>query len=154
MKRRFPEYPMVGVGALIFRDQQVLLVRRGKEPAYGKWSLPGGLVEVGESLEQAVRREVREEVGLTVRVVDLVAALDRVIRIGQERVEYHYVLLDFWCRSESGQPVAGSDAMGCSFIPIEDLESYSMTEGTAEVIRRVWDRAHERPVHPVYMIDR
>lgn len=144
---------MVGVGALIFRDRQVLLVQRGRQPAYGKWSLPGGLVEVGESLARAVRREVREEVGLNVRVVDLVAALDRVIRIGEEQVEYHYVLLDFLCRSESGEPVAGDDALNCAFIPIEDLEKYSMTEGTAEVIRRVLASSPKRSTHCVYMAD-
>lgn len=137
MERRYPQRPLVGVGAIVFRKGlEVLLVQRGRAPSYGKWSIPGGLVKLGESLRDAVLREVHEETGLTVTVVDLVAALDRVIFDGDGKVEYHYVLLDFLCESESGSPVAGSDALGCRFVPLDQLCEFDLTQGTEEVIRR------------------
>ena len=149
MKRTYPDRPMVGVAAVIFRNDRVLLVQRGREPAYGKWSLPGGLVEVGESLAVAVSREVREEVGLEVDVKDLVAALDRVILDGAGEIEYHYILLDFICESSAGEPRPASDALDCAFVSLDDLHNYSLTRGTEEVIRRAF--AQSRDVcHSVY----
>lgn len=141
MNRRYPECPLVGVGAVVFRGDRVLLVRRGAEPAYGKWSLPGGLVELGESLEEAVCREVAEESGLEVKIVDLVAALDRVIPDASGTVEYHYILLDFLCEAKEGEPLAASDALDCRFVPLHELSGYSLTAGAQEVIRRALDRA-------------
>lgn len=141
MNRRYPERPYAGVGAIIFRGTEVLLVKRGRPPALGKWSIPGGLVELGESLEASVRREVREEVGLEVRVVDLVAALDRVILDPEGRIEYHYILLDFLCEVAGGELNAGTDADECRFVPIDELGRCEMTRGTEEVIRRAFKRA-------------
>lgn len=102
MNRRYPDAPLVGVGAIIFRADQVLLIQRGREPSLGRWSVPGGLVEVGESLLDAVKREVMEEVNLEVDVKDVVAVLDRVIKDEGGRVEYHYILVDFLCESVEG----------------------------------------------------
>ncbi len=141
--------PMVGVGAIIFREDRVLLVQRGRPPAYGKWSVPGGLVELGESLEKAVHREVLEEVGLNVRVRDLLAVLDRVILDRHGRIEYHYVLLDFLCFSDHGVPRSASDALACEFVPINLLSQYEMTDGTVEVIQRAYRRM-EGGDFPVY----
>ncbi len=141
MNRRYPQRPYAGVGAIIFRGEEVLLVKRGRPPALGKWSIPGGLVELGESLEASVRREVLEEVGLEVRVIDLVAALDRVIFDENGRLEYHYILLDFLCEISGGNPIAASDADECRFVPIEDLLDYDMTRGTEEVIKRAYQKA-------------
>lgn len=149
MNRRYPEMPLAGVGAIIFRGDAVLLVKRGNPPSSGKWSIPGGLVELGESLDAAVRREVREEVGLEVKVVDLVAALDRVIYDGSSRIEYHYVLLDFLCESIHGDPVAATDAAECMFIPLKDLASCDLTRGTELVVRRAFEKAGEKGI-PVY----
>lgn len=144
MNRRYPEMPMAGVGAIIFRGDTVLLVKRGNPPSAGKWSIPGGLVELGESLETAVRREVREEVGLDVKVIDLVAALDRVIYDSNSRIEYHYILLDFLCESVLGDPVAATDADESAFVPLEELPLYDLTRGTELVIKRAYQKAMEK----------
>jgi 8-oxo-dGTP diphosphatase len=149
MSRRYPKWPMVGVGAIIFRGDHVLLVQRGKEPSYGKWSVPGGLVEVGESLREAVMREVQEEVGLTVTVCDLVVALDRVIRDQAGRIEYHYILLDFLCECNGGEPSPDSDALDCRFVPIASLGQYAMTRGTEGAIQRAHAQAQGKP-KPTY----
>ena len=149
MNRRYPERPYAGVGAIIFRGTEVLLVKRGRPPALGKWSIPGGLVELGESLEAAVRREVVEEVGLEVKVIDLVAALDRVIFDQDGRIEYHYILLDFLCEVLGGHLNAGTDADECRFVPIKNLCRLDMTHGTEEVIERASKKAAHLDV-PVY----
>ncbi len=149
MNRRYPEYPLVGVGAIIFREDKVLLVQRGKEPAYGKWSIPGGLVELGESLETAVRREVAEEVNLDVRVKNLVAALDRVMPDSAGKIEYHYILLDFICESGDEEPAPASDVMDCVFASLNDLSRFNMTTGTEKVIRRAFAQSKES-AFPVY----
>jgi len=101
MQREYPEVPLVGVGAVVVKDGRVLLVQRGREPLKGHWSLPGGMLELGEALTAGVVREVREETGLTVEVVELVELLDRIHREG-ERVRYHYVIADYLCRLVEG----------------------------------------------------
>ena len=150
MNRRYPERPLAGVAAIVFRGSEVLLIKRGRAPALGKWSVPGGLVELGESLEAAVRREVMEEVGLEVKAIDLVAALDRVIFDRNGRVEYHYILLDFLCEVVGGRLNAGTDADECRFVAMEDLGLYDMTRGTEEVIKRAFEKAKSLGI-PVYI---
>jgi 8-oxo-dGTP diphosphatase len=149
MDRRYPDRPLVGVGGIVFRGERVLLVRRGSAPAMGKWSVPGGLVELGESLEDAVRREVEEEAGIRVSVQDLVAALDRVILDDQRNIEYHYVLLDFLCEPAEGEPSPSTDVTECAFVPLSALSDYILTEGTQEVIRRAFMKSHGKD-YPVY----
>ncbi|MCU0587220.1 MAG: NUDIX hydrolase [Syntrophobacteraceae bacterium] len=149
MDRRYPRHPMVGVGAIVFRADRVLLIQRGREPALGKWSIPGGLVELGETLEEAVIREVWEETGLHVRVADLVAALDRVIRDEDHGIPYHYVLLDFLCHCGPGEPRAGSDVTACRFVPLDALPAHDLTEGTEKVLLRAFS-LKEAPLRPVY----
>jgi ADP-ribose pyrophosphatase YjhB (NUDIX family) len=109
MQREFPEVPLVGVGAILVHEGRLLLIRRGSEPMKGRWSIPGGLVELGEELTTAVRRECLEETGLTVEPVALVELLDR-IHHHETRVRYHYVIADYLCRLTAGEPRAGSDA--------------------------------------------
>ena len=109
MEREFPDAPRMAVGAVVVDQGRVLLVRRGGEPARGQWSLPGGVVELGESLADGLAREVREETGLTVELVELVELLDRIHREG-ERVRYHYVIADYLCRVVGGEMKAASDA--------------------------------------------
>lgn len=149
MNRRYPQKPLVGVGAIIFRDDTVLLIQRGREPSYGKWSIPGGAVELGETLREAVFREVSEEVGLEVRVKDLVVALDRVILDRNGGIEYHYVLLDFLCEWIEGEPFPASDVLNCAFVQLDELSRYRLTDGTEQVIRRAFSQRNESPF-PVY----
>lgn len=149
MKRRYPERPYAGVGAIIFRGTEVLLVKRGRPPALGQWSIPGGLVELGESLDTSVRREVLEEVGLEVKVIDLVAAFDHVVFDQDGRIEYHYILLDFLCEILDGHPKAGTDADEFRFVPIGELCRHDMAPGTEEIIHRAFEKAGNLGV-PVY----
>jgi len=145
MNRRYPERPLVGVGAIILRDNDVLLIQRGTEPSAGKWSVPGGLVELGESLQEAIVREVKEEVGLEVQVRDLVVALDRVILDQAGRIEYHYILLDFLCEYNAGEPSPASDVSACAFVPIQSLSQYDLTRGTERAILRVYAQKQGMP---------
>jgi mutator protein MutT len=139
MRRDYPDQPIVGVGAVIFEDDQVILVRRGTPPSYGAWSLPGGAVEVGETLERAVIREVAEELALEVEVEEVVAVLERVFLDTAEKVQYHYVLVDFLCRAIGGSLRASGDALACHRVPLASLEGYPLSRETREVIQRACD---------------
>jgi len=134
--RRYPERPIVGVGAVIVNDDRVVLVKRAHEPLKGEWSLPGGSVEVGETLAQAVAREVREETGLVVRVGRLIEVLDRVHRGKDDRVEYHFVLLDYKCTVVSGTLAHGSDASDACWARRDDLARYGLSEAAMRVIAK------------------
>ena len=143
MQREFPETPLLGVGAVIVDRGRVLLVQRGTEPARGQWSLPGGLVEIGESLSNAVAREVREETGLNVEPVELIELLDRIYREG-ERVRYHYVIADYLCRVKGGELSAGSDAAQVRWVERSEWNSHSalaLDPITVRVIEAGWQRA-------------
>lgn len=129
--------PLLGVGALIFRRNRVLLVERGKEPLKGYWSLPGGLVETGERLEDAIRREVLEETGLVVKPKYLAEVFERIMHDADSRVEYHYVLADYVCQIVSGEPVASDDASRVDWFRVDRLDELLLTEGTREVIKKV-----------------
>jgi len=136
IKRKYPDHPIIGVGGIVFHDDQILLVQRGKEPSLGQWSIPGGVVRTGETLREAVVREVREETHLEVEVLVLAKVLERIFRDPDGRVAYHYVLVDFLCRHKSGTLKADSDAQDARFIPLQELSSYPMTPVTLEVIHR------------------
>lgn len=126
------------MGALIFRRGRVLLVERGREPLKGCWSLPGGVLETGETLEDGIRREVREETGLEVKVSRLFEVFERIMPDAQDRSEYHYVLLDYLCRPRGGTLVAGDDVSRVEWVAEGDLGKYRITEGTEAVIRRAF----------------
>jgi 8-oxo-dGTP diphosphatase len=136
MNRHYPDRPLVGVGAVIFRGEEVLLVRRGQEPAKGSWSLPGGVVEVGESLEAAIVREVEEETGLVIRVLGITAVLERIYRDDVDKVPYHYVLIDFACEYVSGEVEPASDVTAARFVSLENLPELPLPAFTAKVIER------------------
>ena len=143
MQREFPEAPLVGVGAVVVDEGRVLLVRRGTEPLRGQWSLPGGLLELGESLTNGVVREVREETGLIVEPVELIELLDRIHREG-ERVRYHYVIADYLCRVAGGALKAASDADAARWVERAEWNSHSalrLDPVTVRVIEIGWQRA-------------
>lgn len=134
--REYPSAPLVGVGTIVVDGVRVLLVQRGRPPGLGKWSIPGGLVDVGEPVEAAACREVKEESGLTVRLHGLVGYVDRIVRDSLGRVQYHYVLLDFLATPESGTACAGSDAGAIRWTTLEELPTLDTTEGLESMIRR------------------
>ena len=140
LQREFPQAPLVGVGALIVNDGRVLLVRRGSEPLKGHWTLPGGMLEVGETLAEGVAREVREETGLEVEPLELVEILDRIHREG-ERVRYHYVIADYLCRVTGGELCAASDADAARWVERAEWNSHSaliLDLLTVRVIEKGW----------------
>jgi 8-oxo-dGTP diphosphatase len=131
-----PSHPVVGVGAVVIDGGRVLLVKRGKEPLRGRWLIPGGTVELGESLTDAIVREVREETGLTVRPGEVVLVFDRIDRDGED-IRYHYVIVDYVCELVGGDLEAGSDADDALFVPISDLPQYGVPPVALELILRV-----------------
>jgi 8-oxo-dGTP diphosphatase len=139
VRREYPEAPIVGVGAVVIDGTKVLLVRRGNEPLKGEWSLPGGALEVGESLQQGVVREVLEETGVTVAPAGVVEILDRIVRDGESgRVRYHYVLIDFVCRVIGGSPLVGSDADEVQWVDRGVLDEYRVAPVTVQVIEKAF----------------
>jgi 8-oxo-dGTP diphosphatase len=135
--REYPDAPRVGVGAIVIHEGRVLLVRRGRAPALGLWSVPGGLVELGETTLDAARREVEEETGLDVRIAGLVGVLDRVTRDADGRVRYHWVLVDYLAYPQSNDTItAGSDAAEVRWVTIDEVERLPITEGLADMIKR------------------
>ena len=126
------------MGALIFEGDSILLVERAGEPLKGYWSLPGGLVETGELIEDAVRREVREETGLLVELLSRFDIFERIMRDAEGRAEYHYVLVDYICRVVGGAPRAGDDVSRLEWVKRPELRNYRLTEGTLEAIERAF----------------
>jgi ADP-ribose pyrophosphatase YjhB (NUDIX family) len=126
------------VGALIFEHGRILLVERGKEPLKGFWSIPGGIVETGEKLEEGIRREVLEETGLEVEPYSMFEIFERIIPDREGKPEYHYVLIDYLCRRLSGEPAAASDVSRVAWVSEPELRGYPITEGTLGVIERAF----------------
>ena len=136
MKREFPEFPLVGVGAIIIEDARLLLVKRAHPPLQAEWSIPGGVLEVGELMRQAAVREAREETGLTVEPGELLGVYDRIVRDADQRVQYHYVLIDFLCRRVAGDLAAASDAAEVRWFGQEELAALNLAEDTLDVIEK------------------
>lgn len=154
--RRYPPVPLVGVAAVVFDDAgRALLVQRGQPPRRGQWGLPGGLLELGERLEAGVRREVREECGIDIDVIELVAAFEPIQCDDDGRVEYHYVVLDYWARHVSGEAVAADDAAAVAWVTQDGLDAFNLSADTAGVVhaaftrRRRWlEQAHSSDAVP------
>jgi ADP-ribose pyrophosphatase YjhB (NUDIX family) len=143
MPREYPERPLVGVGGVVIHRHRALLIRRGTEPLKGEWSIPGGLVELGEELTAAVRRELREETGLDVEPLECMAVFDRILREG-ERVKYHYVIADYLCRREGGRLRPASDVVDARWVRRADLPQYHLTELAATLIEQAFERTEKR----------
>lgn len=134
--RRYPARPLLGVGAVVFRGNEVLLIERGKEPLKGWWTLPGGMVEVGEKLEAAVMREVMEETGLSVKPKGVAAIFERIMPDEEGRMEYHYVIIDYLCELEGGTLLAASDVAAAEWVKVDELDRWKMAPGTPPVITK------------------
>jgi ADP-ribose pyrophosphatase YjhB (NUDIX family) len=139
----------VGVGAVVFQGESVLLVRRGQEPARDSWSLPGGLVELGETLEAAIQRELAEETGISVTILGIAAVLERIFPDPEGRIAYHYVLVDYLCDYVAGELTAGSDITAARFVPLNDLPDFDLPQFTADVIRRAWEQKGQGAALPL-----
>jgi ADP-ribose pyrophosphatase YjhB (NUDIX family) len=134
VRREFPEVPLVGVGAVIIEDARVVLVKRLHPPLQDEWSIPGGVLEVGELVREAAIREAREETGLIVEPGELLGVYDRVLHDLEQRVQYHYVLIDFLCRRVAGDLAAASDAAEVRWFTREELPGLKLAKDTVEVI--------------------
>ena len=141
MKREYPDSPLVGVGAVIIEDGRVLLVKRGHPPLAGEWSIPGGVLELGETLREAALREAREETCLTVETADLLGVYDRVLRDDDGHTIYHFVLVDFLCRRIGGEAHAADDADEVRWFTPAEARGLPLAEDTAEVIRLGFEKA-------------
>ena len=136
MKREYPERPLVGVGAVIVEGERVVLVRWGAEPLAGKWSIPGGLLEVGETMRAGAVREAREETGLQVEAGEVLEVLDRILPDANGRARFHYVLIDFLCRRAGGELRAGGDAAEARWVSEFELKGLGVAEPAVQVIRK------------------
>lgn len=144
MKREYPEAPLVGVGAIIIEENRVALVKRGHAPLEGKWSIPGGVLEVGETLRKAVVREALEETGLAIEPRDLLGVFERVVPDEQGRMKYHYVLIDFLCRRVAGNLRAGDDASEARWFRRDELTKLELPRETEEVILKGFEKGELR----------
>jgi mutator protein MutT len=138
--RRYPDRPIVAVGAIVAENGRVLMARRGKEPSYGFWSVPGGAVHLGEDLKAAARREIKEELGIEVELTDVIEIMERVTRDAGGRIQYHYVVIDYLARHVGGEPTPSPEALEVRWIAPEDFPKYEMTRGTADIILRMLEK--------------
>jgi ADP-ribose pyrophosphatase YjhB (NUDIX family) len=136
VRREYPDCARVGVGAVVLDGERVLLVKRGGPTLPGKWSIPGGMVELGETTAEAARREVAEECGLEVELVDVCGVLDRVIRDPDGRVRYHWVLVDYLAVARGGTLCAGDDAADARWVAVDEVAQYDTTDGLMDMIKR------------------
>jgi ADP-ribose pyrophosphatase YjhB (NUDIX family) len=141
MQREYPEQPLVGVGVVIIENSRVVLVKRAHAPLQGRWSIPGGVLEVGELVRDAAVREACEETGLIVEPGELLGVFDRVLRDPGGRVQYHYVLVDFLCRRVRGELAAAGDASAARWFTRDELPALNLAEDTLEVIHKGFARA-------------
>ena len=156
-RREYPEQPMIGVGGVVVEEARALLIRRGSAPLKGEWSIPGGLLEVGETLEQGVERELAEETGLEVRVIELIEVFERIFPAppaadgkpgDPSKPQYHFVILDYLCEIRGGSLCAGSDAQESAWAREEELAKFNLTVAVTRVLRKAFARTRERIAAP------
>jgi 8-oxo-dGTP diphosphatase len=137
-KREYPDAPVVGVGGVVIRDGRALLIRRGSAPLIGQWSIPGGSLDLGETIPEGIRRELKEETGIDVRVVELIEVFERIFRDDAGKIQYHFVIVDYLCEYIAGEAQAASDVTDAAWVREDELERYSLTETATRVIRRAF----------------
>jgi len=136
-RRLYPEKPMVGVGVLIRDGDLYLLIKRAAEPDAGLWSIPGGLVEVGERAKEAAVREAKEETGLDVEIEDVLGVVDKIVRDGDSRVKFHFVIVDYVASLKGGSLTASSDALDARWVRAEEFPAYELSTTLVELLKRV-----------------
>lgn len=134
MKREYPQIPMIGVGGVIIKDKQVLLIKRKNPPRAGEWSIPGGLQQLGETVFQALVREVAEETGLKVKPKEILDVIDMINKDQDGRIRYHYTLIDIWAEWEEGLPNPQDDALEAAFFPLEQISQLGLWSETLRII--------------------
>jgi 8-oxo-dGTP diphosphatase len=151
MAREYPERPVVGIGGVVIEDGRALLIRRGSEPLRGHWSIPGGTLEIGETLQQGVARELQEETALEVRVLDVIEVFDRIFpaealdpAIPGRGPRFHYVIVDYLCERISGEARAGSDVTDVAYAREDELEQFHLTKTATRVLRKAFAMDRER----------
>jgi 8-oxo-dGTP diphosphatase len=137
-KREYPGAPVVGVGGVVIRDGRALLIKRGSEPLKDQWSIPGGTLELGESIQEGVRRELLEETGIEVRVGELIEVFDRIFRDAAGEIQYHFVIVDYLCEAINGEARAASDVTDVAWVNEEDLWNYKLSEAATRVIQKAF----------------
>ena len=137
LSREYPLQPRVAVGVVVVKNSSVLLVRRGQEPSKGLWSVPGGLVELGETIEDAARREVTEETGISIKIKKLLDAADNIVRDDQGKIRFHYVLIDFLAQPLTSSVKPQSDASEARWVKFNELSDYHLTRGAMKLIRKI-----------------
>ena len=145
MRREYPECPLIGVGAVIIRNKRVVLVKRGQAPLQGEWSIPGGLLEVGETLRQGAEREALEETGLAAKATELLGVFERLVPDDDKRMRYHYILIDFLCEVVAGELKASGDAADARWFSPEEVSSLPLPGDTAAVIRLAFEKVSQGP---------
>jgi len=147
-RREYPERPVVGVGGVVIADDRALLIRRGHPPLEGEWSIPGGTLEVGETIVRGVQRELEEETGIQVRVLDLIEVFERIFPDGNGRTQYHFVILDYLCEIAGGETRAGGDVTDAAWAAEADLSKFSLTPTATRVIRKAFEMSRRRKPLP------
>lgn len=143
-RRQYPERPIVGVGGVVISHGRALLIKRGHPPLEGQWSIPGGTLKVGETLLEGVRRELAEEAGIEVRVLDLIEVFERIFHDAAGKIQYHFVILDYLCEMLSGEACAASDAVDVAWARETELGEFLLTPIATRVIRRAFEMARNR----------
>jgi 8-oxo-dGTP diphosphatase len=138
MKREYPERPIPAVGIIIYDKGTVLIIKRAFEPSANRWSIPGGAVELGEKVRDAAQREVYEELGLKVKIRDVVDVLDNIV-YGGEKIKYHFVLIDFWAEVLGGSLKLSSECLDAQWVSEDELDSYDLTKGARKAIKKVFE---------------
>ena len=139
--RIYPKRPIVAASAVILNsEKKILIVRRAKSPGKGLWSLPGGAVKLGEKLEEALRREIQEECGISIEIKKLIGAFDRIFFDGQNKVKYHYVILDYLCFTDADKIIPTSDVDDYAWITLKEIGNYEFTTGVKDFLMEVLEQ--------------